>query len=154
MSNIVTSLIPALILYCINRCFSYQKITSIEKQITEVSNEKYKKCVEGEVNKLEQQNITEPTTEVIPRTVKGGTDRIITVRVVNNDIKDGNGVIRTVEDDHNAAIKGIIAADSETEGYAVGFGLQYNFVKDGVVDSQCGFSTRIGNSRKRTVKNL
>lgn len=151
--NIATSLIPALILYCINRCFPYQKNISIEKQTIEVSAEEYKNRIEEEVDKLEQQSVAEPTTEVMSQAVEGGTDRTIIVGITNDDIKDGKGVIRTIEDDHNVAIKGIITAGN-TEGYATGFGLQCNFIEKDVIDLQCGFSKRIGNNRKRAVDNL
>lgn len=153
ISNIVTSLIPALIFYWINRDFLHQKNTSIENQAADTMNdEEYKKRIEEEVGELEQQNIAEPTTEVISRTVEG-IDRTIIVGIVNDDIKDGKGVIRTVEDDHNLAIKGIIAA-GETEGYAVDFGLQCSLIEEGGVDLQCGLSTRIGSNKKQAIERL
>ncbi|MDX5495362.1 MAG: hypothetical protein O7198_01635 [Wolbachia endosymbiont of Nomada marshamella] len=153
ISNVVISLIPALIFYCINRDFLHQKNTSIENQAADTMNdEEYKKRIEEEVGELEQQNIAEPTTEVISRTVEG-IDRTIIVGIVNDDIKDGKGVIRTVEDDLNVAIKGIIAA-GETEGYAVGFGLQCSLTEEGGVDLQCGFSTRIGSNKKQAIERL
>ncbi|MFP3029808.1 MAG: hypothetical protein ACEY3M_01060, partial [Wolbachia sp.] len=89
---------------------------------------------------------------IISRTVEG-IDRTIIVGIVNDDIKDGKGVIRTVEDDHNVAIKGIIAA-GETEGYAVGFGLQCSLIEEGGVDLQCGLSTRIGSNKKQAIERL
>lgn len=153
ISNVVISLIPALIFYCINRDFLHQKNTSIENQAADTMNdEEYKKRIEEEVGELEQQNIAEPTTEVISRTVEG-IDRTIIVGIVNDDIKDGKGVIRTVEDDLNVAIKGIIAA-GETEGYAVGFGLQCSLTEEGGVDLQCGLSTRIGSNKKQAIERL
>lgn len=49
ISNIATSLIPALILYCINKCFPYPENISIEKQTKKVSDEEYKRRIEEEV---------------------------------------------------------------------------------------------------------
>lgn len=102
---------------------------------------------------MEQQNVTESRTEIISRAVKGGTDRTIIAGIVNDDIEDGKGVVRTIKDNHNVAIKGIISS-GKTEGYATGFGLQCSLIEEGVTDLQCGFSTRIGSSRKRAVDNL
>lgn len=157
--NIMTSLIPALIFYCINIDFLHQKNTSIENQaINEVNDEEYKKRIEEEVGKLEQQNGADhdqPNIEVISRAVgdEQAIDRTIIAGIVNDDIKDGKGVIRTVEDDHNVAIKEIIAA-GETEGYAVGFGLQCSLIEEGGVDLQCGLSTRIGSNKKQAIERL
>ncbi|MCA7010656.1 hypothetical protein [Wolbachia endosymbiont of Tribolium confusum] len=153
ISNIATSLVPALILYCINKCFPYQGNINIEQQTIEVSDEEYKKRIEEKVDELEQQNVTESRTEIISRAVKGGTDRTIIAGIVNDDIEDGKGVVRTIKDNHNVAIKGIISS-GKTEGYATGFGLQCSLIEEGVTDLQCGFSTRIGSSRKRAVDNL
>lgn len=151
--NIATSLVPALILYCISRCFPYQKNISIEKQTREVSAEEYKIRIEQEVDKLEEQNAIEPTTEVISQAVQGGTDRTVIVGITNDDIKDVKGVIRVVEDDHNVAIKGIITS-GKTEGYATGFGIQCSLIKEDVIDFQFSLSKRIGSNRKQAVDNL
>lgn len=153
ISNIATSLVPALILYCINKCFPYQGNINIEQQTIEVSDEEYKKRIEEKVDELEHQNVTESRTEIISRAVKGGTDRTIIAGIVNDDIEDGKGVVRTIKDDHNVAIKGIIAS-GKTEGYATGFGLQCSLIEEGVVDFQCSFSTRTGDNRKQAVENL
>ncbi|WP_162848910.1 hypothetical protein [Wolbachia endosymbiont of Nilaparvata lugens] len=85
--------------------------------------------------------------------MKVGKDRTIIAGIVNDDIEDGKGVVRTIKDDHNVSIKGIISS-GKTEGYATGFGLQCSLIEKGVVDFQCGFSTRTGDNRKQAVENL
>jgi leucyl-tRNA synthetase len=85
ISNLMTSLIPALIFYYINRDFFNQKDTSIEVNEVKVkSEEEYKKRIKEEANKLEQQDDTDqgqPDIEVISRVMKDkqAVDRIVIV---------------------------------------------------------------------------
>ncbi|MDR3131950.1 MAG: hypothetical protein LBU02_02555 [Rickettsiales bacterium] len=161
ISNLITSLIPALIFYYINRDFFNQKDTNIEVNEVKVkSEEEYKKRIKEEANKLEQQDDTDqgqPDIEVISRVMKDkqAIDRIVVARIADDDIKDGKGMIRTTANDQNVTIKGIIAGNlpDKTEGFAAGFGLQCSLIEGGV-DLQCSFNTRTEADKKQAIERL
>lgn len=161
MSNIVASLIPALIFYWINRDFFNQKDMNIEvNEVKVISKEEYNKRIKEEVSKLEQQDDADqgqPDIKVISRVLKGeqAIDRTVVAEIVNDDIKGGKGIIRTTANDQNVAMKGIIAGNllSQKEGFAAGFGLQYSLVEEGV-DLQFGFNARTGTDKKQAIERL
>ncbi|MDR2609666.1 MAG: hypothetical protein LBC06_03680 [Rickettsiales bacterium] len=161
ISNLITSLIPALIFYYINRDFFNQKDTNIEVNEVKVkSEEEYKKRIKEEANKLEQQDDTDqgqPDIEVISRVMKDkqAIDRIVVARIADDDIKDGRGMIRTTANDQNVTIKGIIAGNlpDKTKGFAAGFGLQCSLIEGGV-DLQCSFNTRTEADKKQAIERL
>ncbi|WP_246198540.1 hypothetical protein [Wolbachia endosymbiont of Ctenocephalides felis wCfeJ] len=161
MSNIVASLIPALIFYWINRDFFNQRDMNIEvNEVKATSKEEYNKCIKEEVSKLEQQDDADqgqPDIKVISQVIKGeqAIDRTVVARIADDDIEDGKGMIRTTANDQNVAMKGIIAGNlsSQKEGFAAGFGLQCSLVEDGV-DLQFGFNARTGTDKKQAIECL
>ncbi|MDG7053664.1 MAG: hypothetical protein LKM45_07450 [Wolbachia endosymbiont of Alcedoecus sp.] len=161
ISNLMTSLIPTLVFYYINRDFFNQKDTSMEVNEVKVkSKEEYEKRIKEEADKLEQQDDTDQgqsDIEVISREMKDkqAIDRIVVARIADDDIKDGKGMIRTTANDQNVAMKGIIAGNlsSQKEGFAAGFGLQCSLVEDGV-DLRFGFNARTGTDKKQAIERL
>ncbi|MCM1001319.1 MAG: hypothetical protein KTV72_03240 [Wolbachia endosymbiont of Melophagus ovinus] len=162
ISNLMTSLIPALIFYYINRDFFNQKDTNNEVNEVKVrSKEEYEKRIKEEADKLEQQDDTDQDQqdiEVISRVMKDNkqaVDRIVVARIADDDIKDGKGMIRTTANDQNVTIKGIIAGNlpDETEGFAAGFGLQCSLIEGGV-DLQCSFNARTEADKKQAIESL
>ncbi|MDR2045461.1 MAG: hypothetical protein LBP77_00425 [Rickettsiales bacterium] len=182
--NLIILLIPFLIFRAINKdMFSQKNIEDNQGQPVnkvEVNNgEEYNKRVEEEANKLGQQNDVEqdqsdtdlcqplmrsgqlhnqPTVEVISREV-GNTrfvDQTVIAKRINNDsIRDGKMMMRTVGNDRNFTVCGVVTgnATNKQEGFATAMGFSCNIVEDGI-DLQFGYSVRTGADKSQAIEHL
>jgi len=183
--NLVISLIPFLIFWAINKDIFNQKDTNIEdnkdqtvNKVKVANDEEYSKLIEGEVNKLGQQDNTEqdqpttnscqpltsnpphnrPTVKVISRVVDNTqvVDQTTIVKDINNDdIRDGKAVVRIVGNDRHFAV-GSIASGYDTnqqKGFAFAARLSCNVVEDGI-DIGFNLSARKGDDIQKAERAL
>ncbi|MDE5059855.1 hypothetical protein R0F62_04810 [Wolbachia endosymbiont of Drosophila aff. chauvacae BK-2020] len=100
----------------------------------------------------------QPTVEVISREV-GNTrfvDQTVIAKDINNDgIRDGGMVMRTVGNDRNFTVCGVVTgnATNKQEGFATAMGFSCNIVANGI-DFQLGCSMRTGTDKKQAIKHL
>lgn len=100
----------------------------------------------------------QPTVEVISREV-GNTrfvDQTVIAKNINNDdIRDGEMMMRTVGNERNFTVCSVITgnATNKQEGFATAMGFSCNIVKDGI-DFQLGCSVRTGTDKNQAIEHL
>ncbi len=176
--NLAVSLIPSIILFYANKNVAITNDKNGQTVINTENDSEYNKLVTEETLSLVRQsdNGQEQSGEVIgsgtaltnqcqnsPQTVQiisrntdseENIDQITVISSINDaNIRDGNAIIRTVGNENNVTMKGIIIGDADNQSEGAVFDLKCEIVSDGL-DLRFGCSVRTGDNKIEVLNKL